>query len=270
MTRPEPEWIPRGTDQESPNVARVYDAYLGGSHNFAADREMARRAIELWPDLPRIMRANRAFMRRAVQYLAERGIRRFLDIGAGIPTIGAVHEAARRIDPGARVVYVDNDPVAVAHSRRILADDELSEVVEADMRRPAALLAEPAVARLLAPGEPVAVLLVAVLHFVTDAEDPPGIVRALRRALPPGSALVLSHASLEGPPDLAGPHQELYERTRTPLTMRSRAAITAMFDGFELVDPGLVFFTEWRPETPESVGEHPERMTGLVGVGILP
>ncbi len=266
MTRS--QWIPQGTDEDTPNVARVYDAYLGGSHNFAADREMAREAIELWPDLPRIMRANRAFMRRAVQYLAGEGITRFLDIGSGIPTFGAVHEVAREVRPDSRVVYVDIDPVAAAHSRQILLDDELSAVVEADMRRPEALLARPAVADLLAPGEPVAVLLVAVLHFVTDAEDPARIVRVLRDAVPPGSALVLSHAALEGRPDQAGPHQDLYARTPTPLTMRSRERITALFDGFDLVEPGVVYFPEWRPDTPESVGTHPERMTGLAGVGI--
>lgn len=262
------QWIPRGIDQDTPNVARVYDAYLGGSHNFAVDRELARQAIELWPDLPRIMRANRAFLRRAVQFLAEEGVTRFLDVGSGIPTFGAVHEVARQIRPGARVVYVDIDPVATAHSRQILAGDPLSAVVEADMRDPETLLGRPAVARLLAPGEPVAVLLVAVLHFVTDAEDPARIVRVLRDALPPGSALVLSHASLEGPQDRTGPHQELYARTPTPLTMRSRDAITALFDGFELVDPGVVFFPEWRPDGSEAVEPHPERMTGLAGVGI--
>lgn len=263
------EWIPQGIDQNSPNVARVYDAYLGGSHNFAVDREMARRAIELWPDLPRIMRANRGFMRRAVQYLAESGHRRFLDIGAGIPTFGATHEVARESRPDARVVYVDIDPVAIAHSRQILLGDGLSDVVEADLRDPEALLARPEVARLLAAGEPVVLMLVAVLHFVTDAEDPARIVRVLRDALPAGSALVLSHASLEGPADQAGPHQDLYARARSPLTMRSREAITALFEGFELVDPGVVFFTEWRPDSPEAVGEHPERMTGLAGVGVL-
>ncbi len=268
MTSPD-DWIPQGIDQETPNVARVYDAYLGGSHNFAVDREMARRAVELWPDLPRIMRANRAFLRRSVQYLAERGYRRFLDLGSGIPTFGAVHEVAREVRPGARVVYVDIDPVAVAHSRMILAGDPLSAVLTGDLRDPGELLRRPEVAELLAGGEPVALMLVAVLHFVTEAEDPAAIVRRLREALPPGSALVLSHASLEGPADQAGPHQDLYARARSPLTMRSRAAITALFDGFELVDPGVVFFTEWRPDSPAAVGEHPERMTGLCGVGVL-
>ena len=262
-----PKWVPAGTDLDKPNAARVYDYYLGGSHNFAADRAMARKAIELWPELPDIMRANRAFLRRAVQYVAEQGVSRFLDIGSGIPTFGAVHEIAREVVPDARVVYVDRDPVAVAHSRLLLKDDPFSEVVEADMRNTEELLADPAVADLLAPGEPVAVLLVAVLHFIKDEEDPEGIVRRLHRAVPPGSMLVLSHAGLEGRPDQAGPHQDLYARTPTPLTMRSRERITSMFNGFELVEPGVVYFSEWRPENPAMVGDQPERMVGMVGVG---
>ncbi|GAA0688872.1 SAM-dependent methyltransferase [Kitasatospora atroaurantiaca] len=264
-----PNWVPAGTDLDKPNAARVYDYYLGGSHNFEADREMARKAIALWPELPTIMRANRAFLRRAVQYLAEAGFTRFLDIGSGIPTFGPVHEVARSIRPEARVVYVDRDPVAVAHSRLLLKADPLSRVVEADLRAVDDLLGRPEVAELIGAGEPVALMLVAVLHFISDAEDPYKLVAVLRDALPPGSALVISHASLEGRPDQAGPHQDLYKRTSTPLTMRNREAITALFDGFELVDPGVVYLPEWRPENPESVGPHPERMTGLAGVGLL-
>ncbi|MDH6575138.1 SAM-dependent methyltransferase [Kitasatospora sp. MAP5-34] len=262
-----PNWVPAGTDLDKPNAARVYDYYLGGSHNFEADRQMARRAMELWPDLPAIMRSNRAFLRRAVQFLAERGITRFLDIGSGIPTFGAVHEVARTIRPEARVVYVDRDPVAVAHSRLLLKDDPLSQVVEADLRSVQDLLARPEVAGLLGAGEPVALMLVAVLHFVTDEEEPGKLVATLRDALPPGSALALCHASTEGRPDQAGPHQDLYRLTPTPLTMRTPQQITGFFDGFELVEPGVVYLPEWRPENPLAVGPHPERMTGLVGVG---
>ena len=265
MTRP--TWVPAGTDHGTPNAARVYDYYLGGSHNFEVDRQLARKAMEMWPELPLIMRANRAFLRRAVQYLAEQGVARFLDIGSGIPTFGAVHEIARETEPQARVVYVDRDPVAVAHAGLLLADEPLSQVVEADLRDPAALLAQPAVAELLRPGEPVAVLLVAVLHFITDAEEPERLVRQLREAMPPGSWLVLSHAGLEGRPDQAGPHQDLYRRTPTPLTMRTRERITDFFAGFDLVEPGVVYLSEWHPETPGSVGAHPERMTGMAGVG---
>jgi len=262
-------WVPAGTDLEKPNAARMYDYYLGGSHNFEVDRVMARKAMEMWPDLPKIMRANRGFLRRAVQYLAERGINRFLDIGSGIPTFGPVHEAARGINPDSRVVYVDVDPVAVAHSRLILAGDPQCAVVEADVRQVDDLLARPEVVELLAAGEPVAVMLVAVLHFVTDADQPEKLVARLRDALPPGSAIVISHASLEGRPDQAGSHQDLYKRTPTPLTMRTRERIAGFFDGFDLIEPGVVYLPEWHPEDPDAVGPHPERMTGMAGLGLL-
>ncbi|SOB80483.1 SAM-dependent methyltransferase [Streptomyces sp. 1331.2] len=263
-----PSWVPEGTDLDKPNAARVYDYYLGGSHNFEVDREMARKAIGLWPELPQIMRSNRAFLRRAVTYLAERGVTRFLDIGSGIPTFGAVHEIARTIRPESKVVYVDRDPVAVAHSRLLLEGDPASAVVQADLRDLDDLLAHPEVVELVAAGEPVAVLLVAVAHFVSDDEDPWKLIGVLRDALPPGSALVLSHASLEGRPDQAEDHQKLYRMTPTPLTMRTREQITAMFAGFELVEPGVVYLPQWRPDQPHTVGEHPERMAGVAGVGI--
>ncbi|MFI6152532.1 SAM-dependent methyltransferase [Kitasatospora sp. NPDC051170] len=265
-----PSWVPEGTDLDKPNAARVYDYYLGGSHNFEVDREMARKALALWPELPQIMRSNRAFLRRAVVQLAERGFSRFLDIGSGIPTFGAVHEIARTVRPESQVVYVDRDPVAVAHSRLLLAEDHGCSVVQADLRHVEDLLARPEVVEILAAGEPVAVLLVAVAHFVTDEEDPWKLIATVRDALPPGSALVLSHASLEGRPDQAEDHQRLYRMTPTPLTMRTHEQITAMFEGFELLEPGVVYLPQWRPDQPESVGEHPERMTGVAGVGLLP
>jgi hypothetical protein len=263
-------WSPSWVDLETPNAARVYDYYLGGSHNFEADRRMARQAMEQWPDLPKIMRANRAFLRRSVHYLASEGFTRFLDIGSGIPTLGPVHEVARELQPQARVVYVDRDPVAVAHSQLMLAEDPLCRVVQADLTEPDELLAQPDVADLLGAGEPVALLLVAVLHFVPDEQHPHALVARLREALPPGSALVMCHACREGRPDQVGPHQDIYARTRTPLTMRGHQEIGRFFDGFTLVDPGLVYLTQWRPDSPEAVGPHPERLPGLVGVGLLP
>ncbi|MFE4395875.1 hypothetical protein DR950_38765 [Kitasatospora xanthocidica] len=265
-----PSWVPEGTDLDKPNAARVYDYYLGGSHNFEVDREMARKAIAMWPELPQIMRSNRAFLRRAVTFLAEQGVTRFLDIGSGIPTFGAVHEIARAIRPEAKVVYVDRDPVAVAHSRLLLEDDHDCAVAQADLRDVDDLLARPEVTELLAAGEPVAVLLVAVAHFVGDEDDPWRLIGTIRDALPPGSALVLSHAALESRPDQAEDHQKLYQRTPTPLTMRTHEQITAMFSGFELVEPGVVHLPLWRPDQPGTVGEHPERIAGVAGVGIRP
>jgi hypothetical protein len=257
-------------DLTRPSAARVYDYYLGGAHNFAVDREMAQRAIEMWPDLPLIMQANRAFLRRAVRFCVAQGIRQFLDLGSGIPTAGNVHEVARKFAPDARVVYVDCDPVAVVHSRNILDGDELTSVVEADLRDPAKVLDSPGVRSLLDLSQPVAVMMVAVLHFVPDADDPAKIVAGYREAMAPGSFLVMSHASQDGQPDKAEEHQDLYRRTPTPMSMRSKPVVTGLFEGFDLVDPGVVFLPLWRPESLEDVDEHPERYTGLAAVGRKP
>ncbi|WP_309111170.1 SAM-dependent methyltransferase [Saccharothrix sp.] len=258
--------VPEEIDLTRPSAARVYDYYLGGAHNFAVDREMAARAVAMWPDLPLIMQANRAFLRRAVRHCVAAGVRQFLDLGSGIPTAGNVHEVARSAAPDARVVYVDVDPVAVAHSRFILGDDPATRVVQADLRRPDLLLDHPEVRSLLDFEQPVAVMMVAVLHFVPDADDPAGVVAGYLGALAPGSFLVLSHATHEGQPDKAEEHQELYRRTATPMTMRSRAEVSALLDGLDVVDPGVVYLPLWRPESLDEVDERPERFTGLAAV----
>jgi SAM-dependent methyltransferase len=245
----------------------VYDFYLGGSHNLKVDRHMAREAISLWPDLPVIMQSNRAFLRRAVRYLTGQGINQFLDIGSGIPTVGNVHEVAQQANPDARVVYVDNDPVAVAHSRAILAGDDRTAVVHADLRESGAVLEDPLVRATIDLDRPVAVLMVAVLHFVPDEDDPARAVATVRDRLAPGSHVVISHASAEGRPEYAETHRELYRRTSTPMTMRSRAEIARFFDGFDLVEPGLVWLPLWRPEDPSRAEDRPERTTGFAGVG---
>ncbi len=262
-----PDWAPAGIDLERPSAARVYDYYLGGFHNFAADREMGRQAVEMWPDLPAIMKANRAFLRRSVNFLAGRGVRQFLDLGSGIPTVGNVHQVAQEVVPDARVVYVDNDPVAVAHSRSILDGDPRTAVVEADVRAPDEVLADPALSDLLDLDEPVGVLMVALLHFVSDEDRPAELVAGFRDAVPAGSYLVMSHASTGGQPARAAEHRDLYRRTPTPMTMRSREQVVSFFDGFELVDPGLVYLPLWRPEPEEAGLPDPERFSGLAGVG---
>ena len=262
-----PSWVPAEVDLSRPSAARVYDYYLGGSHNLEVDRQMAREAIALWPDLPTIMQSNRAFLRRAVRYAAEHGISQFLDIGSGIPTVGNVHEAAQQANPQACVVYVDSDPIAVAHSRAILAGDERTAVVQADLREPDSLFEDPSVQTLLDLNRPVAVLMVAVLHFVPDEDDPAGAVARIGARLAGGSFLVLSHASAEGRPEKAGAHRQLYRRTATPMTMRSRTEIARLFDGFELVEPGLVWLPLWRPDHPLGADQQPERTTGYAGVG---
>ncbi|MFD5568459.1 SAM-dependent methyltransferase [Streptomyces cadmiisoli] len=264
-----PAWAPRSIDISLPSVARIYDYYLGGSHNFEVDREAARRAMEFMPGLPKIMQANRAFVRRAVAYAAGQGISQFLDIGSGIPTFGNVHEVAQAASPGARVVYVDHDPVAVAHSHAVLRGNEHADVVAADLRKPQDILASPQVERLLDLKQPVALLLVAILHFVEDTDDPYGAVARLGEALAPGSMLVLTHASYEGiplPPERAGGAVDVYKDLRNPLIMRSREEIARFFEGYDMVEPGLVPMPVWRPDTaPED--EDPYAFSGFAGVG---
>ncbi|SCL16317.1 S-adenosyl methyltransferase [Micromonospora nigra] len=264
-----PDWAPETIDVERPSVARMYDYYLGGSHNFAVDRAAAQAMMAAVPEAPLMAQANRAFLRRAVQFLVAAGVRQFLDIGSGIPTVGNVHEIAQRHAPDARVVYVDVDPVAVAHSREILAGDERTRIVQEDLRRPEHILAHPDVRGLLDFSQPVALLVVAVLHFVSDDDRPAELLRTLRGALAPGSFLVLSQASDDGrPADERADAEDVYRRTDNPLHIRGRAELTALFDGFDLVEPGVVWVPQWRPETPDSA-EDAERAVFLGGVGRL-
>lgn len=265
-----PSWASDDIDIEHASPARVYDYYLGGSHNFTVDRQMARKAIELWPDLPLIMQANRAFLRRSVRYLVKQGITQFLDIGSGIPTEGNVHEVAQAASSQCRVVYVDIDPVAVAHSRAMLAGNPFADIVQADLRDVAAIFDDPRAGRLLDLSKPIGVLMVAMLHFVPDEADPANVVAQYRKMMPSGSYLAVSHATHEGRPDQAGPHIELYRRAGAPLTMRSRREIETLLDGFELVPPGVVFMPLWRPDSPADVDDHPERFTGYAVVGRRP
>ncbi|MFE2297426.1 SAM-dependent methyltransferase [Streptomyces sp. NPDC059445] len=264
-----PAWAPRSIDISVPSVSRIYDYYLGGSHNFEVDREAARKAMEFMPGLPKIMQANRAFMRRAVRYAAAEGIDQFLDIGSGIPTFGNVHEIAQAARPGARVVYVDHDPVAVAHSEVVLRDNEDADVVAADLLKPQEILLSHPVQRLIDLNRPVAVLLVAILHFVEDADDPYRAVAELRDALAPGSMLVVTHASFEGiplPREQAEGTVDVYKDIRNPLIMRTRDEIARFFEGYDMVEPGLVPMPNWRPDTA-SEDEDPYSFSGFGGVG---
>ncbi|MFD8671669.1 SAM-dependent methyltransferase [Streptomyces seoulensis] len=264
-----PAWAPRSIDVSVPSVSRMYDYYLGGSHNFEVDREAARKAMEFLPGLPKIMQANRAFLRRAVRFAAEQGIDQYLDVGSGIPTFGNVHEIAQAARPGARVVYVDHDPVAVAHSQAVLAGNEDAGVVAADLRKPREILTSPEVARLIDLDRPVALLLVAVLHFLEDTDDPHRAVAELRAALAPGSLLILTHASFEGiplPEERAEGAVDVYRDIRNPLVMRPRDEIARFFDGFELVEPGLVHLPDWWPESARE-DEDDFAFSGFAGVG---
>jgi hypothetical protein len=266
-----PSWAPAGVDTRRANVARVYDYLLGGRHNFLADQDVGRALVAVEPNAREAARANRAFLGRAVRFLSQAGIRQFLDIGSGIPTQGNVHEAAQQADPGARVVYVDVDPVAIAHSKSILAGNENAAIIDADLRDPEKILAHPAARGLIDFGQPVGLLLVAVLHFIADDEEPGRLVATLRDALAPGSYLVVCHGTDESKPAVAQAAEKVYNRSVAGRAkLRSRAEIERFFDGFELVEPGVTYLSTWRPDSPADVPGDPGRHWGLVGVGRKP
>jgi hypothetical protein len=266
----QPDWVPPGVDTGKANIARVYDYWLGGSHNFRADQDAARAMIAIEPNTRTIMRANRAFLGRAVRFLAaEAGISQFLDIGSGIPTEQNVHEVAHDVAPGTRVMYVDNDEIAVAHSKLILGGSPDVNVIQADLREPAKILADPATRRLIDFTQPVAVLLAAVLHFIPDSDAPEKIVATLREAMAPGSYLAISHACLDTDPGFASTGESAYRsRVAGQLTMRTSAEITGLFSGFTLVDPGVVWLPLWRPGPGDDVLD-PEKYWFRAGVGRL-
>jgi len=251
-----------------PHPARIYDYYLGGKDNFPADRVVAEQILAIAPESRVNAQANRAFLRRAVRFLArEAGIRQFLDIGAGLPTEGNVHEVAHAVAPAARVVYVDNDPIVLTHARALLAADNAT-IVQGDLRDPGGILEHPVVREALSFDQPVGLLLVAILHLIGDEDDPAGIVAQLRDALPPGSYVVLSHATADFDPERAVEAIKVYKAGTVTLVPRSRAQIERYFAGFELVDPGLVPLPQWRPDTATAPPTHQVPIYG--GVGTLP
>jgi SAM-dependent methyltransferase len=260
-------WMVDGVDDQTPNPARMYDYFLGGFHNFAADRELAERTIAAWPQVPAIARANRTFLGRAVRHLVESGVRQFLDLGSGVPTVGNVHDIAQGLAPDARVVYVDVEPVAVAHSRQILRGNPNAAVVLADLRRPDLVLADSAVRNLLDLTRPVALLMVAVLHFVPDSDEAAAAIRAYREALGPGSWVVVSHGT-EGalPEELKEQVGALYRQTSSRAVSRTRAELTALLDGYDLMDPGLVQVNRWRPDSVAPGGD-PQHCPVWAGIG---
>jgi len=261
------------SDASAPNAARVYDFFLGGKENNAADRELARKILAILPDTADVCRDNRAFLQRAVRFLAgQAGLRQFLDIGAGLPTMGNVHEIARETAPGARVAYVDYDPAVLAQARTLLAGGGDVIAVRGDLRSPEAILADAGVRELIDFSRPVAVLLVAVLHFVPDAGRPHEAVRAIMDALPSGSFLVLTHSTPdEVPDDVTDAMKAVYSGSSAQVAPRSSEDIARFFDGLELIDPGLVNVTLWRPDLPpRRTSAAPRRSLIYGGVGLKP
>ena len=246
----QPSWVPTGVDVTVPNAARMYDYALGGSHNFTVDRQTADRVEELVPGAKLNAHANRAFVDRVVRWLTERGIRQFLDIGSGIPTMGNVHEVARSTVPNSRIVYVDIDPVAIAHSKAILAGVDHVRVVHADLAHPADVLYHPDVLDLLDFSQPTAVLLNAVLHFIADTARPQAILEQIHEAVARGSYLTITHGT-PMPEAGSGDKQEglldLYRRTPTALHLRPPAQIRELLGNWEILEPGIVPIHDWQP-----------------------
>lgn len=240
----------RVADPEAvPNLARMYDYYLGGSHNFAVDRAAADHAAAHAPHARTFARANRAFLQRVVVFLLAQGVDQFLDLGSGIPTVGNVHEITRPVNPDARVAYVDHEPVAVAAARHLLAGDRRTTVTHADIRDIDGVLSAPGVAGLLDFARPVAVLAVAVLHALPDRDDPAGVVAGYRDACPAGSYLAISHlAATSFTLAEQDAVRDVLDQTPTPVTMRTRDEVAALLAGFTLVPPGVVLLPHWRPD----------------------
>jgi S-adenosyl methyltransferase len=253
-------------DLSRPSIARTYDYYLGWFHNFPVDRELAEEAITANPHARAAARSGRDFLARAVRHLvAERGVRQFLDLGSGIPTAGNVHQIAQALDPQARVVYVDVEPVAVSHGEMILAGNPHATSVLADLLEPGAVLNHPQVRDLLDLTRPTALLLSMVLHFVSDDQDPAGLLHTYREALGPDSWLVLSHVTHEVAPETVGKVAKLYDRTATPARTRTRAQILALSSDYTFEAPGIVLTEQWQPGQERPV-EHPERFPIWAGV----
>ncbi|HEU5157779.1 MAG TPA: SAM-dependent methyltransferase [Streptosporangiaceae bacterium] len=259
--------LPAGLDPNTPNVARVYDYWLDGKDNFQVDRDFAEKIIAIEPSAPYMARHNRGFLGRAVRHLtAEAGIRQFIDIGTGLPTQRNVHEVAQEIAPDTRVVYVDNDEVVRIHARALLGDSTNVTAIRADFRDPEAVLAHPDVNKLIDFDQPFALLLLAILHFIPDTDDPAGIIRRYREVMAPGSHLAISCSTRDADPARADKIIAEYRKASAPAVLRTGAQIRRFFDGFELLDPGrLVYTPEWRPDEP--LDGDPAKAWMLAGLG---
>jgi hypothetical protein len=256
-----PDWVPSNVDKIVPNAARVYDYWLDGAHNFATDRAMANEIQQVMPDIRDGIRIHRSFLRRAVLFMVESGIHQFLDIGSGIPTVGNVHEIAQQANPECRIVYVDKESVAVAHSKLLLQDNNRAVAIRANLRDVADILDHPETKQLLDFDQPVGLLMLALLHFVPDSWDPVGIIAQYRDRLAPGSYLGISHVTADGDPTGLTEAIQLYQNTRDPMYLRSHEEVLRLFTGFELVEPGLVGCAFWRPSGPGDISDSADMNT---------
>ncbi|WP_433435642.1 SAM-dependent methyltransferase [Nonomuraea sp. CA-141351] len=263
------ERVPHGVDPTVPSSARVYDYLLGGKDHVAVDRAVAEKLLAVAPDTRQVARANRRFQVEVVRHLAEQGVRQFIDLGTGIPTSPSIHETARSVSPACRVIYVDHDPVVRLHAQVRLADSAGVASVQADLRRPADVLSDPNVTGLIDFDQPVCVLMVGVLHYVMDEEDPAGIVAAFRQRMAPGSHLVISHAMSESDPQVIAQLTMATADTPAQARFRTREEVLRLFDGFELIGPGLVPVHDWHvgeePHIPLLNGMPQLRVDGGVG-----
>lgn len=260
-------WVPPSIDTSIAHPARMYDYYLGGKDNYPADRDAADKVLAVLPEGRDMAIANRAFLGRAVRYLAQTGIRQFLDIGTGIPGPGNTGQVVGTVTSEASVAYVDNDPIVLAHSRALLAghDPRRTAVVQADLRQPATILNHPDVRAVIDFDRPVAILLVAVVHFVKDGEDPAAIIDELKQAMAPGSYLAVSHGTGDFDSERARAAVRGYDGATAPFVLRDRVQIQGFFDGLEMVPPGLVQLPWWRPDGQAPDGS--ERIWLYGGIG---
>jgi hypothetical protein len=256
------DWVPNNVDVRVPSAARVYDFLLGGAHNFEVDRIVGKKVLEVQPNGRQIARSNRAFLNRAVRFLIDQGITQFLDLGSGIPTVGNVHEVAQRANPESRVVYVDHDAVAVAHSQLILQGNERAAVVDADLAQPELVLTHPTVRKFIDFDQPVGLLMVAVFHFVPDDRKPRDIVAKYVSELPSGSFVVLSHLTADQMHAESAAVVDAMRNSRDPMYFRSYDEVAALFDGLDVVEPGIVSAPEWRGD-----GETDAQAGVYVGAG---
>ncbi|HKR50672.1 MAG TPA: SAM-dependent methyltransferase [Pseudonocardiaceae bacterium] len=260
-----PGWVPQGVDMTVPNAARVYDYFLDGAHNFAIDREMASKIQKLMPTVRDAARINRSFLRRAVLFMVDSGIRQFLDIGSGIPTVGNVHEIVQRADPECRVLYVDKESVAVRHSELILERNDRAAVIQANLRDVEGILDHPQTKRMLDFDQPIGLLMLALLHFVPDSSGPVGILARYRDRLAPGSYLALTHVTADNDPTGLIETTQLYQNTPEPLHPRSYEEVVRLFAGFELVKPGVVGSALWRTAGLGDISDKPKANTLTYG-----